>query len=308
MTSTSGLKFSIQMPEAPSASAWTDKVRRAEDSGFHSISVPDHLGPSLPQLAPMVALAAAAMVTSTIRLAITVLDNDFRHPVMVAKEIATLDLLSEGRVDMGLGAGWLAEDYTTTGISPWDAPGRRVDRLIESIHLLRMLLSGEVVTYNGEHYQVDGFRSIPLPVQTRVPLLIGACQKRMLTLAAKEADIVHIIENRRDGDRSEHGLQERLRWIADAGGLARDDLTLGIRVLVGEVTPAGRSRREAADDLANRWGRPAEDLLDSPYSLLGDHAAVKDHLLGLHDRHGITYFTISEDLAWQVAPVVAQLS
>ena len=103
-----------------------DRVRRAEDLGFHSISVPDHLGPNLPQLAPIVALAAAATVTSRIRLAMTVIDNDFRHPVMLAKEIGTLDLMSEGRVDLGLGAGWHEDDYTRTGVATWDPPGTRV--------------------------------------------------------------------------------------------------------------------------------------------------------------------------------------
>src|SRR3984957_1254240 len=131
------MRLSIQIPGAPDLGGWTDKVRRADDLGFYSISVPDHLGPSLPQLAPLVALASAAAVSSRLRLAITVLDNDFRHPVMVAKEIATLDVLSNGRVDMGIGAGWLEEDYTKTGVAVWDAPATRVSRLFESIGLLR---------------------------------------------------------------------------------------------------------------------------------------------------------------------------
>src|ERR1700679_1858580 len=108
------------MPDATDVAAWTQKVRRAEDNGFSSVSVPDHLSPNLPQLAPLVALAAAAMVTSRVRLAITVIDNDFRHPVMLAKEVATLDLLSRGRIDLGMGAGWLPEDYPATGVATWD--------------------------------------------------------------------------------------------------------------------------------------------------------------------------------------------
>src|SRR5215213_9499975 len=114
------------MPLGSSAASWAEKVRRAEDLGFYSISVPDHLGPSLPQLAPLIALALAAALTTRLRLAITVLNNDFRHPVMLAKEIATLDLLSGGRVDLGMGAGWLEEDYTKTGIATWDAPNVRL--------------------------------------------------------------------------------------------------------------------------------------------------------------------------------------
>src|SRR3984957_18113221 len=151
------IRFSIQMPDATDVAAWTEKVRRAEDNGFYSVSIPDHLTPTLPQLAPLVALGAAAMVTSRVRLAVTVLDNDFRHPVMLAKEIATLDLLSEGRVDMGLGAGWLPEGYTRTGVAAGAPPGQRVGRLFESIDLLRQLFGGKPVTFKGEHYQVEDF-------------------------------------------------------------------------------------------------------------------------------------------------------
>ena len=178
------MRFSIQIPGAPDLAAWLDKMRRAEDAGFYSVSVPDHLGPSLPQLAPMVALAAAAPMTSTIRLAVTVLDNDFRHPVMVAKEAATLDVLSSGRLDLGMGAGWLEEDYTRTGVAGWDPAGVRVGRLAESIRLLRQLLTGDPVTFYGEYYHVHEFRSFPVPVQAPLPLIVGGRNRRMLRLAA----------------------------------------------------------------------------------------------------------------------------
>jgi probable F420-dependent oxidoreductase len=187
------IRFSIQIPGAENLASWTDKVRRAEDSGFYSVSVPDHLGPSMPQLAPMVALGAAAAVTSRLRLAITVLDNDFRHPVMVAKEIATLDLLSGGRVDMGMGAGWLEEDYAKTGVARWDPPGTRVGRLIESVALVKQLLGGEPVTFEGEHYHVEDFQSFPRPVQSPVPLLIGGGGRRILSMAAREANIISVL-------------------------------------------------------------------------------------------------------------------
>ena len=307
------LRFSIQIPGAPDLATWTDMVRRAEDSGFYSVSIPDHLGPSLPQLAPLVALGAAAAVTSRLRLAITVLDNDFRHPVMLAKEIATLDLLSGGRVDMGMGAGWLEDDYTKTGIATWDPPGQRLSRLIESISLLRQLFSGEEVTFKGEHYQVDGFRSFPLPVQAPIPLMIGGGGKRMLSMAAREANIISIItilaqDKRDDADILRAAFEEQLRWIEAAGGRDRDDLMVGVRVLFGEVGPPGQSRRDAAERLAARRKMTTDQVLESPFGLVGDLAGIKDHVREIHERYGVSYFTVSEDLAWQIAPIVSELS
>jgi probable F420-dependent oxidoreductase len=301
------IRFSIQLPSAVDAKAWTDKVRRAEDLGFYSVSVPDHVSPQLPQLAPFVALAAAAMVTTTVRLAVTVVNNDFRHPVMVAKEVATLDLLSSGRVDLGLGAGWLETDYTTSGIRSWDPAGQRVSRLEEAITLLRQLLTGSEVTFEGEHYQVAGFESFPSPAQASVPLMIGGSGQRMLTIAARQADIISIIVNSPKADNTIKAFEERLTWIADAGGRERPDLTVGIRVVMGAVSGPGRSRRDAAEEIASARGLAASEVLDSPFVLAGDHAAIRDRIVELHEQYGISYFTLSEDFAWQLSTIVGEL-
>jgi len=303
------IRFSIQIPSALDGASWVDKVRRAEDCGFYSVSVPDHLGPSLPQLAPLVALGAAATATSQLRLAVTVLDNDFRHPVMLAKEIATLDVVSNGRVDLGMGAGWLEEDYTKTGVATWDPPGRRVGRLIESIALVKELLGGESVTFTGEHYQVHDFRLSPPSVQSPIPLMIGGGGKRMLTMAAREADIISVLVKmggRSDARRA--AFEQQLGWIMAAGGAGRDDLTVGIRVLFGEVASAGEQRQSVAARIEGRSGMSAQELLESPFGLVGDLQSVKDHVLEVNERYGISYFTVSEDLAWQVAPAVGELS
>jgi probable F420-dependent oxidoreductase len=301
------IRFSIQIPTAPDRAAWIEKVRRADDLGFYSVSVPDHLGPSLPQLAPLIALSAAATVTSRLRLAVTVLDNDFRHPVMLAKEIATLDLLSDGRVDMGMGAGWLEEDYTKTGVATWDPPGTRVDRLIESIGLLGELFTGEPVTFKGEHYEVTGFQSFPKPVQSPVPLMIGGRGRRMLSMAAKEAQIISILAATSEGGNRLAGFEEQLSWIAEAGGRERNDLMVGIRIPFGQVVAPGESPRAVAERFASR-GMTPEDVLESPFVLVGDLARIKDHLAEIQERYGISYVTVSEDLAWQIAPVVRELS
>jgi probable F420-dependent oxidoreductase len=302
-----GLHFSIQIPGAPDLPGWVDKVRRAEDWGFYSVSVPDHLGPSLPQLAPLVALAAAAPVTSSIRLAVTVLDNDFRHPVMVAKEIASLDLLSGGRVDMGLGAGWLEEDYTKTGVANWDAPAVRVGRLIESVQLTKQLLRGQTVTFAGEHYHVHDFRSYPRPVQSPVPLIIGGRGQRMLRMAAREAQIISILPAAGPGGDTRAGFEKQLGWIQAAGGTGRPDLMVGVRIPFGEITGAGQSSEAAADSFGRPRGLSAEEVRQSPFSLVGDLSRVRDHLRELYQRDGVSYFTLSEDLGWAIAPIVGEL-
>ena len=302
------------MPNAPDLRGWTDKVRRAEDEGFYSVSVPDHLGMSLPQLAqlaPLVALAAAATVTSRVRLATTVLDNDFRHPVMLAKEIATLDLLSNGRVDLGIGAGWLVEDYTRTGIANWDAPGVRVDRLFEAISLLRQLLAGGEVTFKGRFYQVEAFESYPSPVQQPVPLMLGGGGKRMLAKAAAEAQIVSVmVRHHGDSDARLAAFDEQLRWIQEARGADRD-LMVGVRILFGAVGSAGESRQAVAERVAGVGAGSrlsADEVVSSPFGLVGDLSAIKDHLLAVHARFGLSYFTVSEDLAWEIAPVVREFA
>jgi probable F420-dependent oxidoreductase len=301
------MRFSIQIPGAPDAAAWADKVRRAEDLGFYSVSVPDHLSPGLPQLAPVAALTAAAMITSRLRLAITVINNDFRHPVMLAKEIATLDLLSGGRVDLGLGAGWLPADYTASGIRSWDPAAERVARLEEAVVLLGELFTGAEVTFAGEHYQVAGYVSLPRPAQAHIPIIIGGSGRRMLTFAARHADIISIVVNNPRVDSSVKGLEERLGWIADAGGRDRTDLMVGLRIVAGTLSPPGTSRHEAAESIASARGVPVTDVLDSPFTLVGDQAAIKDRIVEFHERYGISYFTLSEDFAWEVGNIVGEL-
>jgi probable F420-dependent oxidoreductase len=308
MSPTKPIRFSIQIPSAPDRRSWVEKARRADDLGFYSLSVPDHLGPSLPQLAPLVALAAAAAVTERLRLAITVLDNDFRHPVMLAKEIATLDVLSDGRVDMGMGAGWLEEDYTKTGVATWDSPGTRVSRLIESITLLDQLFSGQPVTFAGEYYQVTDYQLFPQPVQSPVPLMIGGRGKRMLTMAAVRAQIISILAATSAGGNRLTGFEQQLGWIAAAGGTERDDLMVGIRIPFGGLAAPGESFRTVAARFGEPMGMTADQVLESPFVLVGDLASMKDHLIEIQERYGVSYITLSEDLAWQVAPIVKELS
>jgi probable F420-dependent oxidoreductase len=259
----------------------------------------------------MVALAAAAMVTSSLRLAVTVVNNDFRHPAMLAKEIATLDLFSEGRVDLGLGSGWLPDDYTSSGVRSWDPPGERVSRLEEAVPLIRQMLAGDEVTFAGEHYQVDHYTSLPRAAQTPVPIMIGGSGKRMLTLAARTADIVHMVVNSPKIDPSMAAFEQRLELIAAAAASAgrdRSEPKVGLRITAGEVSSGGKSREQAAAEIAAARGVPVEVLLDSPFSLIGDRSAIKDRVAELKEKYGAAYFTLSEDFGWAVADMVEELS
>jgi probable F420-dependent oxidoreductase len=307
VSSSQPIRFSIQIPAASDLRSWQEKVRRADDLGFYSLSVPDHLGPSLPQLAPLIALASAAAVTDSLRLAVTVLDNDFRHPVMLAKEIATLDVLSNGRVDMGMGAGWLEEDYTKTGVATWEAPGVRASRLFESVSVLRQLFTGEPVTHRAEYYEVTDFVSFPKPLQDPIPLMIGARGKRMLSFAARHAQIISVLAGMTPGGSSLGGFEEQLGWINDARR-EREDLTLGLRIPFGELARTGEGAREVAERFGSQRGMTADDVLESPFVLVGDLASIKDHLFEIRERFGVSYITLSEDFAWQLAPIIGDLA
>ena len=306
--STGPIRFSIQIPGTADVAGWLDKVRQAEDLGFFSLSVPDHLSPELPQLAPLVALTAAASVTSRLRLAITVLNNDFRHPAMLAKEIATLDRFSDGRIDVGLGSGWLASDYSSSGVRSFDPAPVRVGRLEESLTLLRELLSGGEVTFQGDHYQVTRFTSYPMPAQARVPIMVGGAGRRMLRIAARHADIVSIVVNNPTVDSSIKAFEERVGWITEAVPSDRSEPVLGLRIVMGVVAANAASARSAAEQMASRRGVSVDALLDSPFVVVGELPAVKDRLLQLHEQFGVSYFTLSEDFAWQLGDLIAELS
>ncbi|MDO8731542.1 MAG: TIGR03621 family F420-dependent LLM class oxidoreductase [Actinomycetota bacterium] len=308
-------KFSIQLPSASDADDWVAKVKRAEALGFYSVSVPDHVGPGPWEVSPLICLAAAAMVTSRVRLATTVLNNDFRHPALLAKEIAMLDILSNGRVDMGIGAGWVEEDLTKTGIGKWDLPGVRVSRLFECIEALRHLFTGLPVNLDGDFYKIQQFTSVPIPLQDPLPIMMGGGGKRMLTYAAQNAQIISILTPMSgQADTRRSAFAEQLDWIRQAGGYEREDLTLGVRVLFGAVTSTTEGRVEAAARAIQQSGAllgldelSLDELLDSPFGLIGSTAELVEHVHAINERYGITYFTVSEGLAWELGPLIAEL-
>jgi probable F420-dependent oxidoreductase len=281
-----------------------------EDLGFSTVTVSDHFGE---QLGPIAALVTMAEATSTLRLAPLVLCNDYRHPVVIAKEVATMDLLSEGRLEVGLGAGWRISDYEVSGI-PFDPPGVRIDRLGESIHLLKALWSGEPVHHEGRHFRVEGMAGFPLPVQRpHPPLIVGGGGRRVLSLAAREADIVGIIPSLTAGkvdastgrEATPEATDQKLAWIREAAGDRFGDIELQVRLEVALVTDDPDPYFEA---LSGSFGLTPDQARGCPYALCGPVEAMVDQLVERRERWGLSYVGIPFEAVEAMAPVVAKLA
>jgi probable F420-dependent oxidoreductase len=301
-------RFAVTASHASTGEAWSALARRAEDLGFSALLVPDHLGQ---QLSPIAAVAAAAAATTTLRIGGFVFANDFRHPLVLAREAATIDLLSGGRLELGLGAGWRTADYRQLGI-PYDAPGRRIDRLVEASSLISRLLAGEMVTHDGPHYRLHGARVWPRPLQQpHPPIIMGGGGPRMLRLAARAADIVGFIPQFSPrgrpilSDVTENALDRKVSIVREAAGSRFHKLELNLFIvdagLIGSGQPAPRSMLAAAK-LAT------VGLVDSPYFLYGTLAELRDRLERRRERGGISYYAIRQGSMEAMAPLVAALA
>jgi probable F420-dependent oxidoreductase len=303
-------RFGVNVRTAGSARDWLSLARRVEDLGYSTLNLPDHL---TPRPAPMPALAGAAAATTRLRVGTLVLNNDFRHPVLVAREAATLDLLSEGRFELGLGAGYMKAEYDEAGLR-FEPGGVRVERLAEAVGIITRLFGGEPVTFAGRHYRVTKHTIHPRPVQhPRPPILVGGNGPRLLTLAATEADIVGLsgITFARGGTVPElsgfraSAVDERIQLVRKAAGPRFDALELNAlvqRVILTE------DRRGAAEELAQRWpALTADDILASPFALLGSLDEVVAQLVANRARWGISYCVVFDDVVDAFAPVVERL-
>ena len=311
-------RFGVVGEGVRSAEALVATARRAEDLGYSTFLLRDHLvaEPFGVQLAPLVALTAAAAATRTLRVGTLVLGNDYRHPAFLAKEIATLDEVSGGRVELGLGAGWLREEYERAGL-PFERAGLRIERLGESVRILKGLLSGEKLTAEGTHYHIDGLESFPAAVQRpHPPVLIGGASRRILRLAGQEADIVGLMSSRAlpdgslDGDlaaRSPEALRERIGWVREGAGDRFDQVELSALVTV-EV--GADERALAARTAVERgWGaRATEAVLRMPTRLLGPVPRIIEQARRLATDFGVTYLAVSDQDMEVFAPVVAALA
>lgn len=292
---------------AISGARWTTLARRAEELGYDALYVTDHLGR---QLAPLAAMTAAATVTETLRVGSFVFANDFRHPLILAREAATLDLLSNGRLDLGMGAGWLTSDYRQLGMA-YDAPGVRIDRLIESLAIMERLFRGERVDHRGTHYELHGARLAPLPVQRPRPrLMIGGGGPRMLRLAARHADIVGLLpqfdaRGRPKVSQATEGATAAKAEIvrAEAGSRFAE---LDVNVIVFDAGLVG-SGRGALSSALTAMKAAAVALIGTPYVLYGTLPRVRELLLRRRELTGLNHYALPAHSMETMAPLVAEM-
>jgi probable F420-dependent oxidoreductase len=303
-------RFGVQEHSATSATAWKAKARMVEALGYAGLYLPDHFGN---QPGPIAALMAAADATTTLRVGSLVFDNDYRHPIVLAKEAATLDLLSDGRFDLGLGAGWMASDYEQSGI-PFDPPGVRIDRMEEALAIIKGLLAGGRFSFTGKHYRITSLEAQPSPVQKpHPPILLGGGGRRMLRLAAKEADIVNVNYDLREGRINpalvRTGLagatDQKLAWVMEAAGERIERIELSVTIFFASIT---EGRRSLAAAVGRGFGADADDVLDTPHFLIGTADEIVDALVQRRERYGISYVILPGDVAEAFAPVVERLS
>lgn len=280
-------------------------ARFAEEAGYDTVLISDHFS----GLGPIATLMALADATTTLRVGTHVLGNDFRHPSMLAREIATLDALSGGRVQLGLGCGYLAEDYEQAGIS-LDEPRIQVDRFLEGIHILKHYFTDEVVNFSGKHYQVTNLQGSSIHVQTPHPPLYiggGAKGKRMLKIAGREADIVGIISG------TSGIVKEKIGWLREGAGERFESLELATTVFNVTITAQREmvAQRIASVPLARPGGSftlSPEQVLDSLQLLIGSEDQIVETLVNRRERLGFSYIQVAGKYLETFAPIVARLA
>jgi len=305
-------RFGVMVTNVGSGKEMSELARRAEGLGYSTLFVPDHFVDH--QLAPTVALAHAAAVTDTLRIGPLVLGNDYKHPVVLAREVGSLDLLSDGRLELGIGAGWMTVDYEKAGMT-LDRPGVRIARLAESITILKGLLADGPFTFHGEHYRVTDLDGQPKPVQRpHPPFLIGGGGPKILALAAKEAQIVGINANLRSGEPTSpdaaHSLvpaatDEKLATLRAAAGDHFDDLE--IQTLVGFVHETDDAAG-IVEGMAGAFGVTPDDARMAPVTLVGTQGEMVELLEARRARWQMSYHVVGSEVLDTFAPIVAQLA
>jgi probable F420-dependent oxidoreductase len=309
MTTHRPFRFGIQADGAATGADWAELARRAEGHGYSCLTMPDHFGD---QLAPVPALMAAAAVTTELRVGALVFDNDYKHPVVLAKELATIDVLSGGRLEIGLGAGWMISDYEQSGM-PYDTPGVRIDRFVEGLHVIRKAMEPGAFSFAGSHYTINGYDGLPKPVQERPPMLIGGGGKRVLGIAAREADIVGINPSMHAGrigpeaiaGMSAESVDEKVAIVHAAAGDRMAHIEMNIRAFLVNVTPDGAAARAA---MASMVGVDQSMIDASPFALIGPPEELIERLLERRERWGFSYVIVGGDDVEAFAPVVARLA
>ena len=305
-------RFGVMAPQAESGRAYREVARKAEDLGYSTLYVPDHFVDH--PFGPFPAMAMAAEATTTLRVGSLVLGNDYRHPVVLARDAATLDLLSEGRLELGVGAGWMTVDYEKAGI-PLDPPGVRIARLAEALTILKGLMGDGPFSFAGEHYTITDLDGMPKPVQRPYPpIVVGGGGKKVLSLAAREADIIGINANLKGGrpddpsnapSMNPGSTDDKLGWVRAAAGPRFDDLE--IQAFAGFVHFTDDARGLAAA-MAPAFETTPEEVLDSPVGLVGTVEQMIETIQRRRERWQMSYHVIGDDVMEKFAPVVARIA
>ena len=303
-------RFGVQASKANTLDLWVDLAHRCEDKGYSCLTMPDHFDD---QLAPVPALMTAANVTTNLRIGALVWDNDYKHPAVLAKELATMDVLSDGRLELGIGAGWMISDYEQMGI-PYDSAKVRIDRFVEGLKVIKGAMAEGPFSFSGDHYTITNYNGTPKPVQAPCPpILIGGGGKRVLSIAAREADIVGINATMSAGVVGQHTfstmtaevVDEKVAIVREAAGARFNDIELNIRAFLVSITD---DAKQAASGIASMLGVEQQMVEESPFALVGPTSKLIEDLLERRERWGFSYVIVGADDVDLFAPVVAALN
>jgi probable F420-dependent oxidoreductase len=304
-------RFAVVVARLHDAQSWRRLCREVEALGYSSLYVPDTC---TAQMGPLAALGAAAAHTKTLRVGMLVANNDLRNPAVLVKELATLDVLSAGRLDWGMGAGWFRPDYRSIGL-PFDRPAVRVDRMIEAVDLMQRIFSGAPVTYKGRYYTAKDLLGAPEPVQKpHPPLLIGAAERKMLTFAGKKADMVSVNRSfstvafggKPPRKRPDEAVAEQIGWIRAGAGGRFNDIEISMEVNPPLMVTA--RRRAALAQVAGSTGLPPEQVMADPRTWVGSTQAIFESLQSHRERFGVSHWVVYEQYLRDAAPIVAELA
>ncbi len=303
-------RFGVQASSAKTRAEWVDLALRTEGQGYSCLTMPDHYDE---QMAPVPALMTAANVTTTLRVGALVWDNDYKHPAVLAKELATMDVLSDGRLELGIGAGWLISDYEQMGI-PYDSAKIRIDRFVEGIKVIKGAMGQGPFSFSGEHYTITGYNGTPKPIQAPCPpILIGGGGKRVLSIAAREADIIGINATMSAGvvgpdaisTMTAAAVDEKVDIVRVAAGARLADIEMNVRAFLVNITDDAAG---AAAGIATMIGVEQKMVEETPFALVGPPSKLIEDLLARRERWGFSYIIVGAEDIDSFAPVVSALN
>ena len=303
-------RFGVQASSAKTRAEWVDLALRTEGQGYSCLTMPDHYDE---QMAPVPALMTAANVTTTLRVGALVWDNDYKHPAVLAKELATMDVLSDGRLELGIGAGWLISDYEQMGI-PYDSAKIRIDRFVEGIKVIKGAMGQGPFSFSGEHYTITGYNGTPKPIQAPCPpILIGGGGKRVLSIAAREADIIGINATMSAGvvgpdaisTMTAAAVDEKVDIVRVAAGARLADIEMNVRAFLVNITDDAAG---AAAGIATMIGVEQKMVEETPFALVGPPSKLIEDLIARRERWGFSYIIVGAEDIDSFAPVVSALN